>query len=74
MSPLDQGPTGRSYWRSLEDLEGDPQFRELVHREFAHLLPDDLPAESRRQFLKIMGASIALAGASGCGNPTWPRW
>ncbi|MGH2571522.1 MAG: TAT-variant-translocated molybdopterin oxidoreductase, partial [bacterium] len=74
MSSIDDRTTGRSYWRSLEDLEGDPQFRELVHREFAHLLPDDLPAESRRQFLKIMGASIALAGASGCGNPSWPRW
>jgi molybdopterin-containing oxidoreductase family iron-sulfur binding subunit len=74
MSPIDKGTTGRSYWRSLDDLEGDPEVRELVHREFAHFLPDDLSAGSRRQFLKIMGASIALAGASGCGNPTWPRW
>jgi molybdopterin-containing oxidoreductase family iron-sulfur binding subunit len=74
MPPVDGDTTGRSYWRSLEDLEGDSQFRELVDREFAHLLPDELPAESRRQFLKIMGASIALAGASGCSNPTWPRW
>jgi molybdopterin-containing oxidoreductase family iron-sulfur binding subunit len=57
---------GRRYWRSLEELAETEEFRELMRREFpeqASVWPDAL---SRRQFLSMMGASIALAGLSGC--------
>ena len=58
---------GREYWRSLEQLADTEGFRELLEREFprqASEWPDD-PA-GRRRFLKIMGASLALAGLSAC--------
>ena len=66
MSSLKQGqkPT---YWRSLAELEDTPELREYVEREFATPL-EELPPGSpgRRRFLQIMGASLALAGATGC--------
>ncbi len=57
---------GKEYWRSLEELADSPAFQELMRREFpeqASVWPDHL---SRRQFLSLMGASLALAGLSGC--------
>jgi MoCo/4Fe-4S cofactor protein with predicted Tat translocation signal len=56
----------KSYWRSLEELVDAPEFREFVEREYPqHAETWDNPVE-RRSFLKIMGASLALAGLSGC--------
>ena len=54
------------YWRSLSDLEQSPEFAEFVHREFPVAASEWHDPVSRRNFLKLMGASIALAGASGC--------
>ncbi len=65
------GTTGRAYWRSLDELADTPEFREYLEREF----PDNasvLSEESRRDFLKLMGGSLALAGAltiQGCRRP-----
>ncbi|HJT75818.1 MAG TPA: TAT-variant-translocated molybdopterin oxidoreductase [Gemmataceae bacterium] len=57
---------GRSYWRGLEELAETPEFRALMEREF----PDDadkwLDPVTRRRFLVLMGASLALAGVAGC--------
>ncbi|MEX0716373.1 MAG: TAT-variant-translocated molybdopterin oxidoreductase [Planctomycetaceae bacterium] len=60
---------GRRYWRSLGEWTDAPEFRARLEREFPALaaLPPD--AASRRTFLKLMGASFALAGLgplSGC--------
>src|SRR5213078_5133741 len=58
---------GREYWRSLEELANTEGFDELLEREFprqASEWKDD--AAGRRQFLKVMGASLALAGLSAC--------
>jgi molybdopterin-containing oxidoreductase family iron-sulfur binding subunit len=57
---------GRRYWRSLEELAGTEAFQELMHREFPD--PAGWPGDalSRRQFLTLMGASLALAGLGGC--------
>jgi molybdopterin-containing oxidoreductase family iron-sulfur binding subunit len=58
--------TGKSYWRSLDELANTEAFQELMRREFpeqADIWPNAL---SRRQFLTLMGASLALAGLSGC--------
>jgi MoCo/4Fe-4S cofactor protein with predicted Tat translocation signal len=63
-------PTGKEYWRSLDDLADSPQLRELLEREFPTFLDDVLTPASRRQFLKIMGASVALAGMTAC---RWPK-
>jgi len=58
--------TGKTYWRSLDELADTPAFREAVQREFPSQAAEWLDAPSRRGFLKVMGASLALAGLSGC--------
>ena len=60
------GLEGRTYWRSLEELADTPEFREYVHREFPAQASEFTDPAGRRQFLKLMGASIALAGVSAC--------
>jgi molybdopterin-containing oxidoreductase family iron-sulfur binding subunit len=57
---------GQQFWRSLDQLADTAAFRELVEREFpagASEMPDPV---TRRTFLKLMGASLALAGVTGC--------
>ena len=58
--------TGPEYWRSLEELAGSPDFQEALHREFPKGASEWVDSVSRRGFLKVMGASMALAGMTGC--------
>ena len=63
---LASAKSGPQYWRCLEELAQTDGFREMLHREFprqASVWPED---SSRRDFLKLMSASMALAGLSGC--------
>jgi MoCo/4Fe-4S cofactor protein with predicted Tat translocation signal len=64
------GARGRDYWRSLDDLAGTPEFEELLHREFPRQAigwsEDENPGEGRRNFLKLMAASLALGGLAAC--------
>ncbi len=62
--------SGRTYWRSLDELSRDAGFTERLtehaRREFpsqVELLADPV---QRRSFLQLMGASLALAGISSC--------
>jgi molybdopterin-containing oxidoreductase family iron-sulfur binding subunit len=57
---------GPEFWRSLEELAGSTEFREMMHREFPKGASDWVDAVSRRGFLKLMGASMALAGMTAC--------
>jgi len=57
---------GPEYWRSLEELAGSSEFQEMMHREFPKGASEWLDAVSRRGFLKLMGASLALAGMTAC--------
>ncbi|HEX5691265.1 MAG TPA: TAT-variant-translocated molybdopterin oxidoreductase, partial [Roseiflexaceae bacterium] len=59
---------GQQYWRSLDELAATPEFQEFLHREFPRQASEwnDPSPISRRSFLKLMGASLALAGLSGC--------
>ena len=55
--------SGRRYWRSSDELADTPEFRGWLEREFpAGAAQLDGDEWSRRSFLKLMGASIALAG------------
>jgi MoCo/4Fe-4S cofactor protein with predicted Tat translocation signal len=54
------------FWRSLEELAGNREFREQMHREFPKGASEWIDAVSRRGFLKLMGSSLALAGMSAC--------
>jgi MoCo/4Fe-4S cofactor protein with predicted Tat translocation signal len=58
-----QGP---EYWRSLEELAGSPEFQEMMHREFPKGASEWLDSVSRRGFMKLMGASLAMAGMTAC--------
>jgi molybdopterin-containing oxidoreductase family iron-sulfur binding subunit len=57
---------GQQYWRSLEELADIEEFRELLRREFPRQASVWLDPVSRRGFLQLMAASLALAGLSAC--------
>src|SRR2546430_17358734 len=65
-----EGARGRDYWRSLDELSNTPEFKELVEREFPRQAigwsEDEDPVEGGRNFLKLMGASLALGGLAAC--------
>jgi MoCo/4Fe-4S cofactor protein with predicted Tat translocation signal len=64
-SKLD-GKTGRRFWKNLDELAETPAFHELMAEEFPRQSTEWVDAVSRRGFLKVMGASLALAGLAGC--------
>jgi len=57
---------GREYWRSLDALAETSEFKDYLHREFPENASEWLDPVGRRNFLKLMGASLALAGVSAC--------
>ena len=59
----EQTPTSSKYWMSLEQWRKDPEFAKLVEQEFMSSplqSSDGQDGWARREFLKLMGASIAL--------------
>ena len=59
----------KRYWRSLEDLSRSDDFAEVMANEFPQ---QALPLErgvDRRDFVKLMGASVALVGLAACNRP-----
>jgi MoCo/4Fe-4S cofactor protein with predicted Tat translocation signal len=63
---LDPKHTGKKYWKSLDELSEAPEFKEFVEREFPEGASELGTTVSRRRFLQVMGAGMALAGVSGC--------
>ncbi len=64
--PETSARTGAFHWRSLEEATRPDKFAAFAQDEFspgAHEWLDDV---SRRRFLQLMGASLALAGVTGC--------
>jgi molybdopterin-containing oxidoreductase family iron-sulfur binding subunit len=60
------GKTGPQFWRSLDELAETPEFEALLHREFPEGASELTDPAGRRDFLRLMGASLALAGAAAC--------
>lgn len=73
---------GQRVWRSMDEAVDSSEFREFLEREFPSGASElsraegedsaESGGESRRTFLKLMGASAALAGAAtipGCRRP-----
>jgi len=61
------GTSSPRYWRSFSDLAETPDFQDFLHREFPQQASEWHDPVSRRNFLKLMGASVALAGVgAGC--------
>jgi MoCo/4Fe-4S cofactor protein with predicted Tat translocation signal len=65
------GKSGPLLWRSLEELAGTPEFRAWLEREFPSGASEwpDADVIGRRRFLGLLGASLALAGLTGCSRP-----
>jgi molybdopterin-containing oxidoreductase family iron-sulfur binding subunit len=61
-----KGAKGKRYWRSMDELANTPEFQAAVEREFPHAIEDIKDPVTRRGFMKLMGASMALAGLAGC--------
>jgi molybdopterin-containing oxidoreductase family iron-sulfur binding subunit len=59
---------GPRYWRSLEELAETPEFLAYLDQEYPEQAAHWADGPSRRTFLKLMGASLALAGVSGCSS------
>jgi len=57
------------FWRSISHLRNDPAFHRLVKEEFLPGASEGPGGASRRQFLQLMGASMALAGLTACRRP-----
>lgn len=55
--------TGREFWRGLDRLMDTPEFRARLEQRFPPLAGFDL---ARRDILKWLGATLALAGLDGC--------
>lgn len=60
---------GKQYWRSLNQLDDTPEFREWLHREFPEGASELTDSRSRRTLLKLMAASFGLAGLTACRRP-----
>ncbi|NKB67832.1 MAG: 4Fe-4S dicluster domain-containing protein [Candidatus Latescibacteria bacterium] len=60
------GKSGPEYWRSLDELAQTPEFEEMLHREFPEQASEWDDGFSRRNFLKLMGASLAFGGLTNC--------
>jgi MoCo/4Fe-4S cofactor protein with predicted Tat translocation signal len=58
------GPRGQELWSGIEEHSGDPDFQAWVDAEYPAAA--EFAPTARREFLKLMGASFALAGLTGC--------
>src|SRR5580700_3751828 len=56
----------RRFWRSMDELADSPEFRDHLENEFPHGANDPGATLDRRELLKVMAASAAFAGLTGC--------
>jgi molybdopterin-containing oxidoreductase family iron-sulfur binding subunit len=64
----DARAAGRRFWRTLEERFDLPEFRERLRREHPEQAEAWLDPVTRRGFLALLGASLGLAGLSGCSS------
>jgi len=63
---LSESGSGKDYWRSVDEFVDAPEFEEFVKREYPVHSEDWDNSFSRRNFVKLMGGTLAFAGLSGC--------
>ena len=67
----------KTYWQGLEQLKNDPEFVKHNEKEFPEALPikdaygdnSGAKGDSRRDFLKMMGFSVAAVSLAACEAP-----
>ncbi|TVQ04184.1 MAG: 4Fe-4S dicluster domain-containing protein [Balneolaceae bacterium] len=62
-------PNQTTYWKSLNELAQNEEYKKFAEREFPENATELTDQVSRRSFLRVMGASIALAGFASCRKP-----
>ena len=67
------GRQGPEYWRSLDELADTPAFQEFLRKEFPRQAAPMEASLDRRDFLKLLGASLALGGLTACARPPAAR-
>ncbi len=67
------GRQGPEYWRSLDELADTPAFQEFLRKEFPRQAAPLEASLDRRDFLKLLGASLALGGLTACARPPAAR-
>jgi len=68
-APAKGDSSGPNYWRSISELRGETEFNEYLDREFPVAASEFPDGVSRRRWMQLMGASLAVAGAAGCRYP-----
>lgn len=63
------GNTNKTYWKGLEQLKNDPAYIKNADKEFVNLGVEEDPGHSRRDFLKMMGFSVAAVSLAACETP-----
>jgi MoCo/4Fe-4S cofactor protein with predicted Tat translocation signal len=63
------GTNTKTYWKGLEQLKNDPAYIKNADKEFVNLGAEEDPGHSRRDFLKMMGFSVAAVTAAACEAP-----
>jgi molybdopterin-containing oxidoreductase family iron-sulfur binding subunit len=61
---------GKEYWRSLEELARSDAFDDFFRDEFPRQAVALGDGVDRRDFMKLMGASVAFAGLAACRQPS----
>lgn len=64
-----QAKEGKAYWQSLDELANTSEFQEFMFKEFPRQAAPLENSLNRRDFVKLLGASLALAGLTACANP-----
>src|SRR5438067_7090104 len=63
-SEIEERAARPRFWSSIDELSGHPAFQAWVDAEYPAAA--EFTPTARREFLKLMGASFALAGLTGC--------
>ncbi len=71
---LDERPSGEEsprnrFWRSISHLKNTEEFQRISSEEFLPGASEGPGGATRRQFMQLMGASMALAGLTACRRP-----
>jgi len=64
----DDSPRHR-FWRSISHLQNTEEYQRISSEEFLPGASEGPAGATRRQFMQIMGASMALAGLTACRRP-----
>ena len=57
---------GKRFWQSLEELSDTPEYRKFLENEFPSISEKNPDGFNRRDVLKLMAASAAMAGLGAC--------